>query len=194
MPLEQQQALDTLDKLRDLIISYTGLTLQEPDMFPQPTVPGKELGAAELVPSFMSLSALSGPYLTAGSSGTLLDSSEIETFLHDLVRRFEPDNEIDLVLGPVVARLCSHQSLAVGFATGDGWRGVISGLEALVSVKPIAAMITRLPEWNPETASAPEFETRSLLGPLLRLGVFHRDWVGVRGAPRDGARVADART
>ncbi|KAI1793388.1 ubiquitin elongating factor core-domain-containing protein [Ganoderma leucocontextum] len=182
VPLEQQQALDVLDKLRDLVISYIGLTIQDPEMFPQPSVPSKEFGAAELVPSFMSLSALSGPYLTANSSGALLDSPEIETFLQDLVRRFEPDNEIDGVLGPVVTRICSHQSLAVGFASGDGWRGVISGLEALVSVKPIAAMITRLPEWNPETLSAPEFETRSLLGPLLRLGVFHRDWPSISGS------------
>lgn len=176
IPLEQQQALDNLEKLRDLIISYIGLTIQEPEMFPQPIVPDKELGAAELVPSFMSLSALSGPYLTSNSSTSLLDSADIETFLQDLVKRFEPDNEIDGVLGPVVVKLCSHESLKVGFASGDGWRGVISGLEALVSVKPIAVMITRLPEWNPDTL-APDFETQSLMGQLLRLGVFHAEWV-----------------
>ena len=102
VPLEQQQALDILEKLRDLIVSYTGLTLQEPEMFPQPNIPEKEFGAAELVPSFMSLSALSGPYLTSNSSTSLLDSADIETFLQDLVKRFEPDNEIDGVLGPVV--------------------------------------------------------------------------------------------
>ena len=176
--MEQQQALDILDKLRDLIISYTGLTLQEPEMFPQPNIPGKDFGAAELVPSFMSLSALSGPYLSSNASSSLLDSADIETFLTDLVRRFEPDNEIDGVLGPVVVRLCSHESLKIGFASGDGWRGVISGLEALISVKAIAAMVTRLPEWNPDVA-APEFEMRSLMGQLLRLGVFHAEWVRV---------------
>ncbi|KAI0699306.1 ubiquitin elongating factor core-domain-containing protein [Cerioporus squamosus] len=177
VPLQQQQATEILDKLRDLIISYTGLTLQEPEMFPQPNIPGKEFGSQELIPSFMSLSALSGPYLST-SSTSLLDASEIELFLQDLVRRFEPDNEIDSVLGPVVVKLCWHESLAVGFASGDGWRGVISGLEALVSVKPVAAMITRLPEWNPEVP-APEFESKSLMGPLLRLGVFHREWPSI---------------
>ncbi|RDX42611.1 hypothetical protein OH76DRAFT_1410953 [Lentinus brumalis] len=177
VPLQQQQATELLDKLRDLIISYTGLTLQEPEMFPQPNIPGKEFGPQELIPSFMSLSALSGPYLSA-SSTNLLDASEIELFLQDLVRRFEPDNEIDSVLGPVVVKLCWHESLAVGFASGDGWRGVTSGLEALVSVKPIATMITRLPEWNPEV-SASEFESKSLMGPLLRLGVFHREWPSI---------------
>jgi ubiquitin conjugation factor E4 B len=34
--VETQQALGVLEKLRDLIISYAGLTLQEPEMFPQP--------------------------------------------------------------------------------------------------------------------------------------------------------------
>jgi hypothetical protein len=33
---ETQRATVLLDKLRDLIISYAGLTLQEPEMFPQP--------------------------------------------------------------------------------------------------------------------------------------------------------------
>lgn len=35
-PVETQAALDILEKLRNLIISYAGLILQEPDMFPQP--------------------------------------------------------------------------------------------------------------------------------------------------------------
>jgi hypothetical protein len=35
-PVETQQANEVLDKLRDLVISYAGLSLQEPEMFPQP--------------------------------------------------------------------------------------------------------------------------------------------------------------
>ncbi|KAI0632350.1 ubiquitin conjugation factor E4 [Trametes polyzona] len=176
VPLEQQQALDVLEKLRDLIISYTGLTLQEPEMFPQPS--GKPLGAAEVVPSLMSLSTLSGPYLATSTSHTLLDASEVELLLQDLVKRFEPDNEIDGVLGPVVAQLCFHPSIARGFVD-DGWRSVVSGLEALVSIKPVAAMITRLAQWNPENVPAPQFEKASLLGPLLGLGVFEREWPSI---------------
>ncbi|KAI0670862.1 ubiquitin conjugation factor E4 [Trametes maxima] len=176
VPLEQQQGIVALDKLRDLIISYTGLTLQEPEMFPQPS--SKPFGPAELVPSLLSLSTLSGPYLSTSASQTLLDSSEVELFLQDLVRRFEPDNELDGILGPVVAHLCFHPSISEGFVN-DGWRNVISGLEALVSVKAIAAMITRLPQWNPENVAAPQFEKTSLLGPLLGLGVFEREWPSI---------------
>lgn len=108
--------------------------------------------------------------------------SEIEQFLFDLARRFEPDNEIDSILGPVVKGLLSHESLfrADGIAGADaGWRGVIGGLEALVSVKSIAAMITRLDDWIPTDATAATFESVSLMGPLCRLGLFGREWVSV---------------
>ncbi|KZT65802.1 hypothetical protein DAEQUDRAFT_746846 [Daedalea quercina L-15889] len=179
-PVQAQQATDMLEKLRDLIISYAGLTLQEPEMFPQPT--GKPLGPPELVAPLLSLSALTGPLLSsAATSANTLGPSDVEPFLQDLVKRFEPDNEIDGVLGPVVNQLCFHESLfrPEGLAGGDGsWRSVISGLEALVGIKSIAVMITRLQFWNPD-ATPPTFERVSLMGPLLRLGVFDREWPAI---------------
>ena len=115
------------------------------------------------------------------SSPNTLTPSDIEPFLQDLARRFEPDNELEGVLGPVVIQLLFHQSLfrPEGLGGGDtSWRGVIGGLEALVSVRSIAMMITRMPQWNPPTATAASFEKISLMGPLCRLGVFGREWVG----------------
>jgi len=53
---------------------------------------------------------------------------------------------------------------------------VIAGLEALVSIKPIAIMITRLDEWNPKSATAANIERVSLMGPLCRLNVFGHEW------------------
>ncbi|KAH9841644.1 ubiquitin elongating factor core-domain-containing protein [Rhodofomes roseus] len=179
-PVQAQQATDILEKLRDLIISYAGLTLQEPEMFPQPI--GKPLGPTELLTPLLSLSALTGPLLSSSAtSANTLGPAEVEPFLQDLVKRFEPDNEIDGVLGPVVNQLCFHESLfrPEGLAGGDGsWRAVISGLEALVNIKSIAVMITRLQFWNPE-ATPVTFERVSLLGPLLRLGVFDREWPAI---------------
>ncbi|KIK52087.1 hypothetical protein GYMLUDRAFT_50156 [Collybiopsis luxurians FD-317 M1] len=177
-PVETQNALSKLDKVRDLVISYAGLTLQEPEMFPQPS--GRPLGPPELVAPLLSLSALSTPlYSSNTSSPNTLSPSDVEQFLQDLARRFEPDNEIDDVLGPVIRQLLFHESLFRPEGLGGGmasWRGVTSGLEALVSVKSIAAMITRMPEWNPAHANAANFETLSLMGPLCRLGVFAREW------------------
>lgn len=110
----------------------------------------------------------------------MLSPSDIDLFLQDLARRFEPDNEMDDILGPVVRLLLFHESLfrPEGLGGGDAsWRGVISGLEVLVSVKSIATMITRMEEWNPQNATAASFERVSLLGPLCRLGVFSQEWV-----------------
>ncbi|KAF8798969.1 hypothetical protein BYT27DRAFT_7202705 [Phlegmacium glaucopus] len=180
-PVDTQNALDRLERIRELVISYTGLTLQEPDMFPQPS--GRRLGPPELVAPLLSLSSLSAPLLSNTSTNpSCLSPSDIDLFLQDLARRFEPDNEMDEILGPVVRQLLFHESLfrPEGLGGGDAsWRGVISGLEVLVSVKSIATMITRMEEWNPPGATAATFERVSLLGPLCRLGVFSLEWPGI---------------
>jgi ubiquitin conjugation factor E4 B len=54
-------------------------------------------------------------------------------------------------------------------------------MEALVGVKPIAEMITRMPEWFGEglgvEVTPANFERITIMGPLLRLGTFSREWV-----------------
>ena len=105
---------------------------------------------------------------------------EIPQLLQDIVHRFEAEDGLAEVLGPVVIKLLTNPSLfrEEGLAASDPqWRGVLTGLEALVSQKQIAIMITRMDEWNPADATAVTFETRSLMGPLLRLNVFSREWV-----------------
>lgn len=143
----------------------------------------RQVGPSELVTPLLELSALSGPLLsTPTSSPTSLGPTDIEPFLQDLARRFEPDNEIDDVLGPVVRELVFHESLArpEGLAGSEsGWRRVIGGLEALVAIKPIAIMITRLEDWNPPLATAATIERVSLMGPLCRLNVFGREWPSI---------------
>ena len=143
----------------------------------------REVGANELVEPMLGLSALSASVYSTSlttESPNKLSPSEVEPFLQDLTRRFEPDNEIDGVLGPVVRQLLFHPTLLSPqglSAQASTWRGVISGLEAIVSIKPLAIMLTRMDEWNPTNASAQNFELVSLLGPICRLGVFSAEWV-----------------
>jgi len=176
-PLDTQKGLELLEKIRHLVLTYVGLNLQNPEMFSQPE--GRPVGAPELIAPLLSLSALSTPFLSAPpSSPNVLTSSDIGQFIQDLACRFEPDSEIDNVLGPVVNGLLFHESLfrPEGLGGDASWRGVIRGLEALVSTKSVATMITRMEAWNPPNATALNFERTSLLGPLCRLGVFYQEW------------------
>ncbi|KAI0322359.1 ubiquitin elongating factor core-domain-containing protein [Amylostereum chailletii] len=177
-PTDIQGALTLLDNMRHLIISYVGIDLMSPDAFPHPQ--GYDIGAAEFVGMLLSFSSFSSP-LFGGSlaSENSLNDSDIQPFLQDIVHRFDPDGELEDVMGDIVRKLLFHPSLfnAEGIAASDSiWRGVVGGLEALVSQKEIARMITRMEEWNPSNLSAAMFERFSLLGPLLRLNVFERDW------------------
>ncbi|KAG2028816.1 ubiquitin elongating factor core-domain-containing protein [Suillus americanus] len=187
---ETQQATALLDKLRDLIISYTGLNLQEPEMFPQPADrPLPTLGSHELLTPLLSLSALSTPlYASTTTPQTTLAPTEVQLFLQDLAARFTDPDELFNTLSTVVRTLVAHSlimpSEGIGGSGGDSaWRGVIGGMEALVGVKPIAEMITRMPQWLGEgfgvEVTAANFERLSLMGPLLRLGTFSREWPGI---------------
>ena len=72
----------------------------------------------------------------------------------------------------------------IGVSGGDsGWRAVVSGMRALVGVKPIAEMIMRMPEWCGDSGEGlgvevtpANFERITIMGPLLRLGTFS-EWV-----------------
>ena len=138
------------------------------------------VGPAELATPLSSMSSFTSPLLTTSQSSQVLEATDIPQFLNDLTRRFDSDDELEGVLGPVIKHLLSHPSLfrKEGLGGSDNsWRGVIGGLEALVAVKPIAIMITKMPEFIPENADAHNFEPTSLLGPLCRLGVFAMEWV-----------------
>ncbi|KAF8606876.1 hypothetical protein BDV93DRAFT_488785 [Ceratobasidium sp. AG-I] len=170
---DQQRANEILERLRDLVISYAGLTLQDPTMFPQPQ--GVTVGVQELLPSLLSLS--SAP-LNAGSTALGLGSGDVEGFIGDIAKRFADDGLEDIfgdVINTVVGALPS-EGLGGG---GSEWRGIVGALEALVSDKNVATMLPRLPTWLPEDAAPHTIEFVSLLGPLARLSVFAREWPSI---------------
>lgn len=131
----------------------------------------------------LSLSSFAAsPYASSGPSSSSLSPSEIETLISDIVARFDPDGELESVLGPVVTNLLFHECLstAEGIASADSlWRGVVGGLEMLVANKSVVKMMCMMEEWCPNDSDAPQFERDCLLGPLMRLNVFPTEWVSV---------------
>ncbi|ELU38970.1 ubiquitin conjugation factor E4 [Rhizoctonia solani AG-1 IA] len=165
-----QRATQILDKLRELIVSYAGFTLQDPGMFPQPE--GVVLGAQELLPSLLSLS--SAP-LNAGSTELGLGAGDVEAFIGDLAKRFADDG-MDEIFGPIITMVIGALPAEGLGSGGSEWRAVVGALEALVSDKNVAMAFPRLPNWLPEHVTPHEVEFASLLGPLARMGIFGREW------------------
>jgi ubiquitin conjugation factor E4 B len=132
------------------------------------------------------MNTLVGPY-GGEAHGDSLNGPEIDRLISDLQTRFPgEDDGLDDILGPLIRLLLLHPSLALpeGLSAGDaGWRAILTGLELMVKHRSICNMITRQNEWCPEGEDAANIEKTSFLGPLLRLGVFAREWVRVISCP-----------
>ncbi|CAE6526367.1 unnamed protein product [Rhizoctonia solani] len=165
-----QRATEILDKLRELVISYAGFTLQDSSMFPQPE--GVPLGPQELLPSLLSLS--SAP-LNAGTTALGLGAGDVEAFVGDLAKRFLDDG-LDDIFGPIITMVIGALPAEGLGSGGSEWRAIVGALEALVSDKNVAAVFPRLENWLPEGVAPHQVEFNSLLGPLARMGIFGREW------------------
>ncbi|EJU03146.1 hypothetical protein DACRYDRAFT_21436 [Dacryopinax primogenitus] len=168
-------ALELLEELKRLIVSYAGFNLQDPTgMFPEPE--GKHVGAIELVHPLLQLNAL-----PLNAPPTALSPADLEGFVIDLAKRFEGDG-LEEIMGPVIGgvmNVLKDYQVEMPNIMGDQWRQVTAALEALVAVKPVASMIPRLVDWDPSQAPPNLWELVSLLGPLLRLSVFPREWAKI---------------
>ncbi|BGP03526.1 E4 ubiquitin-protein ligase UFD2 [Rhodotorula toruloides] len=180
-PQEVQRRLDVLNQLKGLLVSYIGLVLMDPSMFPQDHVSGKTLGALELEPLLIPSSTSIPP--------AQLQVGDAPSVLADLALRFTPsaandfEGGIEEILGPLFAKWNAHLlvnklDIGGGGAPGSGslgWRDIVQAVQNLTEIKPIATALTTFSNWNVASepgASAPVLEYKSLLGPLMRLSSF----------------------
>ncbi|GAC74338.1 ubiquitin fusion degradation protein-2 [Moesziomyces antarcticus T-34] len=115
---EQQKALGVLEEIRGLLVSYAGLVLQTPDMFPNAAKPnGTPLSPLVLVDSLtrvsssMSTFGFSSSDVSAHSTTDLttsfetIDADDLPVFLSELAARFGNGEGLDDILGPAFAEL-----------------------------------------------------------------------------------------
>jgi len=141
-----------------------------------PPLHSKPLGSDELLPSLIALGTANTMF--SAPSCELLSTSDVLPFLNDLVQRWEADG-LEEVLGGVVRSLAFHPVLKHGFfEPSNQWQGIAAALHELLTIKPIARMVTSMDEWTvPDNCPTDQLERRSLLGPLFRMGVYAREWV-----------------
>ncbi|KAK4689997.1 ubiquitin conjugation factor E4 B, partial [Tremellales sp. Uapishka_1] len=185
---EKLQWTSTFEKLRGLVISYCGMTLEDPTMFPQPAE--KPTGPAEFLPLLLSLtstisaSANADP-LTASTTTTTqspptptaLPPSDVLPFLHDLAAGYPNDTMAD-VITPTLSLFFQewYKITPTPDLLGNDWRRYLGAVSTLVQVKPIAALFPTLSVWVAPNVTAPKIEWQSLLGPLTRLSVYPREF------------------
>ncbi|ODN80543.1 hypothetical protein, variant 2 [Cryptococcus amylolentus CBS 6039] len=178
---EKGQWKQVMEKIKALVVSYCGMTLEDPTMFPQPE--GKPTGPAEFLPLLLSIhQPIAGDHLTSAPappptvSGPL-QPADLLPFLQDLAAGFTPDTLSD-VISPTLS-LFFQQWFSISPTPdilGSEWRRYLGAMNALVQVKAVAGLLPSLPIWVAPNVVAPKLEWQSLLGPLTRLSVFPREF------------------
>ncbi|KAL2314721.1 Ubiquitin conjugation factor E4 [Schizosaccharomyces pombe] len=146
LPKDENQdfKIHYLSLLKSLLVSYAGIVVMLPDTFNSETI-----DLAEVL---------------IGAEGIPLE------FLSEFVQRFEHEN-LDELFIPVLESL----SLKIGLMNVDTVQmNVMQIILQLVSLKPIALLLPKLPSWNP-TNNAGEIEYKTFLGRISSLSVFTQD-------------------
>ncbi|WVQ67519.1 uncharacterized protein L199_005719 [Kwoniella botswanensis] len=152
------------EKLKALVISYCGMTLEDPTMFPQPK--DKPVGPAEFLPLLLAIdvpSSTNGDQYTSSAQSSAppkpgaLFGADLLPFLNDLAIGFPSDTMAD-VITPTLSLFFQewYKITPTPDIMGADWRRYLGAVALLVQVKSIAAL--------------------SLLGPLTRLNVFPREF------------------
>ncbi|KAF9935087.1 hypothetical protein BGZ65_003503 [Modicella reniformis] len=148
-----EERIQSLNASKSLLVSYAGLVLQMPDMFPQ-IQSLTLLGASQLVERLFSDQDT--------PSGVPTD------FLRDISVRFKEDG-LENIIQPLVAGI-SAKAKIVTILTD--WRTPFRALATLARVPAIAAVIPQVATWNPTNATARQMEIVSALGPFFKISGF----------------------
>ncbi|CAD6576435.1 MAG: hypothetical protein TREMPRED_001677 [Tremellales sp. Tagirdzhanova-0007] len=169
------------ERLRSLIVSYCGMTLEDPTMFPQPA--SRPTGPAEFLPILLALTpkiisaAGDQPSTSSNMFPTSLGATDLLPFLNDLAAGFAGDTLAD-VITPTLSLFFQEwfKISPTPDLLGDDWRRYMGAVATLVQVKAIAALFPTLSIWVAPNVDASKFEWQSLLGPLTRLSVYPREF------------------
>ncbi|KAF9900188.1 hypothetical protein EC991_007790 [Linnemannia zychae] len=151
-----EERVQSLNASKGLLVSYAGLVLQMPDMFPQIQT-GVNLGPQQLIDRLLADSDAANGVPTE--------------FLKDIADRFKDDG-LDAIVQPLVAGLAARARTATILTD---WRTPLRALLTLTDIPAMAAAITQVATWNPTNATARQLEIVSALGPFLKTSGFCAD-------------------
>ncbi|KAJ1784501.1 Ubiquitin conjugation factor E4, partial [Coemansia sp. RSA 2399] len=157
-PSIRESRIAALNEAQQLLVSYIGLSLQMPELFPQLGQPGQRI----LVSALLADASQPENPLTP-----LLD-----VLLDQLIARFKDDG-LPEVIAPVFrelglrAALPSNRSLLQ-----PGFRIILQAVETLMAHAEIAQAIPHMPTFDPEDCDGRKMQTSTALGVFLALSAF----------------------
>lgn len=147
---------ECLQKISELLVAYFKLILQFPEMFPQPA-DVQQTGQAIVIPALN------------GSNG---DENAVPHDLLDCLIVNSTEDEVRDIFGPILMKLSADMRQ---MTINSNYLSILLTVSYLTKFKVIAALIPKLPSWNPPNLTARSFEIATFLGPFFRLSVFGVD-------------------
>ncbi|CCU97361.1 unnamed protein product [Malassezia sympodialis ATCC 42132] len=140
-----------LQHVRGLLVSYAGLVIEMPDMFPRHTKHGEALGPQALVPTLLRLAVTMGDDAVVPSAydWAAPPPSLARDFVADIVTRFAPDDALDGLLGAALhaltQRVLEPQREAGAEARASGHGSASSGASADQDAYSVLAQMLQMP-------------------------------------------------
>eukprot|EP01027_Heterolobosea_sp_BB2_P017608 GEZU01024932.1.p1 GENE.GEZU01024932.1~~GEZU01024932.1.p1 ORF type:complete len:813 (-),score=193.46 GEZU01024932.1:75-2513(-) len=155
---KDEERASVLRQAKEFCISYFGLVLQNPDMFPMPKK-AKDEGYLHLI-----------PMLAAGSAGLSSTTPEITgEFLNDFCNRFK-DEGLNTIFNPIFKELSTqmrHTNLLGNYVP------IFRSFTKLTAQPLLAEVLVNHPHFFSVVKSGRALEQASLLGPFFSLAAFY---------------------
>ncbi|KAJ2713679.1 Ubiquitin conjugation factor E4 [Coemansia spiralis] len=139
-----------------LLVSYMGLALQLPDMFPQ----GGRTGQAVVADALMA------------DDGTNALAAVLPDLLDQIAARFADDG-LPETMAPIVGELSLRSLLRANHSLlQPGFRRVFAALDMLTANRQIAQALPHMATFDPAECSGRRMQTGTALGPIMALSGF----------------------
>ncbi|KAJ2158357.1 Ubiquitin conjugation factor E4, partial [Coemansia sp. RSA 552] len=157
-PSVREARTSALREAQGLLVSYMGLSLQFPDMFPELGRPGRTIIVDAL--------------LEDPDSATNPLTEQLPELFAQLAARFADDG-LPEVVAPIVSELGLRSLLRANHSLlQPGFRRVLAALDVLAGDRRIAAAIPHMATFDPEDCNGRRMQTGTALGPFLALSGF----------------------
>ncbi|KAG2383559.1 hypothetical protein C9374_004230 [Naegleria lovaniensis] len=135
--------------LKEIIVSYCGIVLTDPDMFNQPESVAKQ-GPLQLL-----------PFIYRDFPGT---------FLQDFVARFSKDNTLEKIFTPIFTEMSSKM---LKLTLLDDYTPYLFGLKRITTIKEIAMVLVGHTNFFPKKRDGYGFEYECILGPFFKITAYY---------------------